>query len=421
VEKSAQKEQAGKDIAAPGAAGKVTLHFSTWRPEDDVQFKIILDAFHDYALKEHDLDITVGYEPVMSTNYDSILGRQLNSGEGPDLFYVRPFSVDGTIVRFLSPLNDLDIAGNYESGKSAPWQDKAGNYYALPFAGVIQAVYYNKEIFDRHNMKTPRTWDEFLQATRDLQEKEKGVYPIANTLNDGEDSEMFQSILANFVGGARGRLDFTTTGGACFTDSRILNAFGAMERLKPYLYLPKNPDDRKSNKSKDLFSKEYAAMLFGGSWDVKYFTDKNLPFEWSVFAVPAPSGDPTVIFHPDSGIGINRNGQHQEEARLFLNWLMTDEAVKLMVENLPGFYPLRNNIEGQNENIHAHEFLQFASQYPTDARWAETEISDHHPGAQDLIRNALFEIAYGNLSARGAANNFQDGLAEWYEPAQTCK
>lgn len=397
---------------------KVILHLSTWRPEDASQFQVILDAFHDYSVSQG-MDIAVQYDPVMSTNYDSILSRQLNMGVGPDLFYVRPFSVDGAIVRFLEPLTPIkdDIAKNYEAGKTQPWQDAKGDYYALPFAGVVQGVYYNKEL-----LKTvPSTWQEFLNTAKAIKD-ETNFTPIANTINSNEDSEMFQGILANFVGGAGGREDFMrASGSVCFTDARITDAFGAIADLKPYLYLPDQVEDRTSNKGKDLFLSGKAAMLFGGSWDVTYFTEKNLPFEWSVFAVPAPNGEPTVIFHPDSGIGINKNSPHQKEAQMFIEWLMTDDAVKLMVEKLPGFYPLRMNVEGENQNHHAQEFLQLAGKYPNDVRWAETEISDHKPGAQVLIRQSLFDIAYNNLPAWQAARDLQNGLAQWYEPAQSCK
>ena len=51
-----------------------------------------------------------------------------------------------------------------------------------------------------------------------------------------------------------------------------------------------------------------------------------------------------MIFQPDVGIGINRESAYPEEARLFLEWMMSKEAVDLTAQNLAGFYPL-NKIE----------------------------------------------------------------------------
>ena len=49
------------------------------------------------------------------------------------------------------------------------------------------------------------------------------------------------------------------------------------------------------------------------------------------------------------------------------------------------------------------------------------EISDHYPKAADIVRQALYEMAGGNLAPVDAANRLQTGLAEWYQPAQICK
>jgi branched-chain amino acid transport system substrate-binding protein len=424
VDQGSSEAEQTPEVAQGDGEEAVVLELATWRPENAADFQVILDAFHEYALTRLNRDITVRYAPVMSINYDTILSKQLSDGAGPALFYVRPFSVDGSIVRFLEPLDDLGVEERYDPVKSLPWQGRDGAFYALPFAGVVQGVYYNKDLFAQYKVELPTAWAELLMVARRIQQESNGtVIPIANTLNDTEDSEMFQSILANFVGGVEGRADFTSTSGKnlCFTNARIVNAFDALQDLKPYLYLPENTADRKSDKSKKLFFNGEAAMLFGGSWDVKLLSDKELDFEWSVFAAPAPAGKSTVIFHPDSGIGINSNSPHVEEARLFIEWLMSDQAVVLIVENLPGFYPLRQDVTGGNEDIHAQEFLQLASVNPTDARWAETGISDHVPSAQWLIRRVLFEIAYNDMSPREAARILQSGLGEWYEPAQTCR
>ncbi len=37
-----------------------------------------------------------------------------------------------------------------------PWQDENGAYYGLPYAGVIQGVYYNKDIFNKLQLSPAR-------------------------------------------------------------------------------------------------------------------------------------------------------------------------------------------------------------------------------------------------------------------------
>ena len=403
------------------AGGTVNLKLITWRPEDSEQIQTLLDAFHVYAQEKHGKDIVIEHEPVVSVNYNSILDIQLSRAQGPDLFYVRPFSVDGNIARYLSPLNDLPIDANYDETKIAPWKNRVGVYYAVPYVGVVQGVYYNKDLFDRYGISVPETWDEFLDNLEVIAEKDARITPIANALNEREDSEMFMSIAANFLGGPDGRAQLMRTDGTslCYDNSRVINAFRAIEDLKPYL--PGNADTIGSNTSKELFFDRQAVMLFGGSWDLQKVSEKA-KFNWGVFAVPAPASKQTyVIFQPDIAIGINKDSPYQQEARLFLEWLMSEEAVDLTAQNLAGFYPLNIYKPVTSSGPDDEKFLQLVRNYPGDIRWMFTEISNKTPAAADIIRRDLYRMIAEDLSPLEAAQNLQNGLEEWYEPAQNCR
>ena len=411
----------GESSQVPILAGdEVNLTLSAWRPEDTKQIQALLDSFQQYAASQGK-NITIAYRPVMSVNYDSILDLQLSRGEGPDLFYVRPFSVNGNIAKYLEPLNDFPIDENFEFTKSIPWKSRAGNYYALPFVGVVQGVYYNKELFEKYEIAVPVTWGEFLQNLETIKKANPNMIPIANALNQTEDSEMFMSIAANFLGGPDGREQLMRTDrpAQCFNGSRVVNTFKAIENLKPYL--PAGAGSINSQNSKELFFNQKAVMLFGGSWDVQKVTDEA-SFEWGVFAVPASVLQETyVIFQSDIGIGINRATAHPEEARMFLEWLMTKDAVELTSQNLPGFYPLNNMGASRSSNPNDAKFLKLVNDYPGDIRWMYAEINDKNPSAPNIVRRSLYDMVTSDLTSQEAAQRLQDGLGEWYEPAQTCK
>ena len=398
----------------------VKLKLTTWRPEDSDQIQSLLDAFHAYA-QSQGKDIVIEHEPVVSVNYNSILDIQLSREQGPDLFYVRPFSVDGNIAKYLTPLNDLPIDENYDETKIAPWKDRVGTYYAVPYVGVVQGVYYNQDLFNRYGISVPETWGEFLQNLEVIAEKDPKIIPIANALNANEDSEMFMSIAANFLGGPEGRARLMRTDGTsqCFNNSRVVSAFGAIEALKPYL--PENAAIIGSNTSKELFFDRKAVMLFGGSWDLQKVSEKA-NFNWGVFAVPAMASKQTyVIFQPDIAIGINKDSAYPDEARLFLEWMMTEEAVNLTAQNLAGFYPLNANKPTTSSGSDDEKFLELVRHYPGDIRWMFTEISNKTPAAADIIRGDLYRMIADGLTPLEAAQDLQNGLGEWYEPAQSCK
>lgn len=177
-------------------------------------------------------------------------------------------------------------------------------------------------------------------------------------------------------------------------------------------------------------------MLFGGSWDVEMFA-RDAKFEWSVFALPAPSGRETyIIFEPDTGVGINKSSPYKEEAKLFLQWLMTD-GVDASEKYLPGRYPLIKTPEQANTVSavgYDAAFSKLAITYPSDIRWMSAAADAQYPRSSEIVRQALYEMIHPKmivsevgeattvyLTAQEAAQRLQTGLGEWYIPAQICR
>jgi raffinose/stachyose/melibiose transport system substrate-binding protein len=231
---------------------------------------------------------------------------------------------------------------------------------------------------------------------------------------------MFMSIAANFLGGPDGRAKLMQTDGnsQCYNGASVLESFEALANLKQYL--PPDAATITSQKSKELFFDGKALMLFGGSWDLQAVREKA-EFNWDVMPVPGEtSGSTYVIFQPDVGIGINRDSPNQAAAQLFLNWLMSKEAVDLTATNLAGFYPLNKLDASDTDVAKTDQFLNLVQEYPTDIRWMFTEISNEYPRADAIIRGNLYAMFKDDMTPTEAAQNLQNGLGEWYEPAHNC-
>jgi branched-chain amino acid transport system substrate-binding protein len=417
--------------ANQGNNGVVTLRFGTWRPEDTEPMNALLKTFEQYAT-DHGKKINIQYEAVMGANYRSILLDQLGRHSGPDVFFVYPY--DTRLTQYLEPLNNLPIADNFDASKSEPWKGSDNQYYAMPYVGVVQGVYYNKSFFASHpeiaSPDTWKTWDDLLVNSQKI--KDAGKIPFANLLATSQDSEMFQSILVNFVGGAPGREKYSLTGSKhlCFDSRDLVSAFQAVADLKPFILNAALTPEETAKITDDTISKQYfidqrAVMLFGGSWDLQLF-DQSANFDWSVFAPPAPQGKDTfVIFQPDVGVGINNDSAHKAEAEFFLNWLM-NEGVQETQKNLPGRYLLVKNVPASTSSVgHEADFAKLAK-LPSDIRWMFTDVDGQYPRSSEILRAALYQLvtpdSEGNtLPAVNAARKLQAGLGEWYEPAQVCR
>lgn len=398
--------------AAPGIV--TTLELASWRPEDDVQIKKLLAAFH----QDHP-EINLVHLPISGASYEAIMFARLGNNSGPALFFLPPFM--RRYSEYAMNLNSLGIEKHFDENARFPWQDEYGKYYGLPYVGVIHGVYYNMDIFKKLNLSAPTSWEDFLTTAEAL--KTAGYIPLANNMPENEESEVFMTLAPNFIGGKDGRNRYNINGGRCFNDPLAVSAYQAVADLFPYF--SSDFTQISSYTSKERFISGEAAMLIGGSWDVNFFSERA-GFRWDVFAMPAPNGrTTTVIFQPDIAIGVNDDLSPKEKqaASTFLKWLMTEQSLNMTLDTLPGFYPLINMELKPVANEHSAQFQSLALNNPTDLRWPYSELSleNNIPQAGLTMQAAQYAMATEGISAQEAADRVQAALAQWYEPAQTCK
>jgi len=410
--------QARTPEAGPVAAEKsrqVTLTMGSWRTEDVEQMNRILARFH-----ERYPNITVRYDPTTAPEYDAALRAQLEGGTGPDVFYLRSYSVTRRLFEkgYLEPLDDLKgLKENFSEAMRAPWATDAGQPYGVPFIATSHGVYYNADVFKKLGLTPPQTWQDLLATAAKIQRS--GYIPFANASGDTWTVAeiMFMNLAPNFIGGRAGRMEYLS-GKRCFNDEKMKAAFQALQDLAPYL--PKDQAVLTYADSQQLFLQGKAVMWLDGSWDIPFFETSKPAFAWSVFAPPPPAGQaPYLTFHLDAGMGMNAASKHKEEARLFLAWMTTNEFGELLGNELPGFFPMHSQAP-RLANEHANTFLQLNQGRDTDVRFAWEKLRDGTPDAYTLITDGAVAVVNGKKTAQAAADELQAGLAQWFGPAQKC-
>ncbi len=394
---------------------EVVLTLGAWRTATE-RLNYVLGQFH-----RQNPHITVRFEPSLPDEYDEILAAQLETGSSPDLFFLRSFSASRELYEsgYLSPLDDLlGLPENFDAAMLAPWTGADGIPYGVPFTATSHGIYYNQEIFQALGLDMPTTWEDLLETAQVLQEN--GYIPFANGSRDAWTSAeiIFMVLAPNYIGGREGRMAYLR-GERCFNDAQMVAAFQAVADLAPYL--PQNHALLGYIDSLELFLQGKAAMWMSGSWDIPYLEDAEPEFDWSVFAVPAPAGQPTyVTFHLDVAIGLAAASQHQEEARAFLTWLTTPSFGALLADEMPGFFPMHRDVPPL-ANPHAAAFLALNDAHETDVRFAWEMLWDGAPSGYTLMQDGALSILAGEQTPREAADALQEGLAQWFAPAQSCK
>ena len=385
--------QGTKDMAGDS----VTLTMGSWRTDDVEQMNRLLAEYKKVAP-----NVSIKFQPTNPPDYNATLRLQLDSKTGPDLMYARSYAAGQELFNAGYFADCSDITGlkeNFSASNRAPWQMPDGTQFAVPFAAVSHAVYYNKDIFRKEGLTIPQTWEEFLTLNAKL--KSRGYTPIANGLADEWDifETFFLGLLPNFIGGAEQRVKYET-GALKMNDAAFVRAYQAMADVAQYC--PSGFEAVTYNDSQILFNSQKAVMFVDGSWTVGVYDDAT--FSWGIFALPAPKGNKTAItFHPDMAITMNKNTAHPREAEAFLAWLCTEEGATKASQNLPsGFFPMIK-FAITLENPHANEFLALNAGKQTDARFVWPTLMDLY----SPMDQAVIKVMKGDITAKQAADSIQ--------------
>ena len=399
----------------PKRLKQIILTMGSWRKPDVEQVNYILQKF-----TEKYPHIVIKFDPTSPSDYNDVIEAQLESDTAPDLFYLRSFSYSKTLFEkgYLSPLNDLpEIHTSFPAQMLDAWSTADGIVYGVPLMAVSHGIYYNATFFKEKNIALPNTWEQLLNISEQI--KQKGIVPFANATGDAWtiNGLILQNVIPNIIGGIEGRFAYYN-GDRCFDDEQMVASFQAVKDIAPYV--SSNQRLLKYADSLQLFIQGKSPMFFGGSWDIPFFEEQNPDFVWSVFSIPPPEGKKQyVTFHPDAGVGLNASSQYVKEGKLFLQWMATDEFAFLLVEQLPGFFPMHNNVSNI-KNKHARLFLTFNDKYETDSRFVWGKIRDGNPSAYDISLRSSIDVMNDLITPKQAAERLQAGLSQWYKPARQC-
>ena len=400
--------------------GKVTLTIGSWRVTDQTQMNTILAVFNN----QHP-NIEVKFSPAVGDQYEKILRLQLQKGIAPDLFYLS--SAGGRVANPLDiiangdvePLTNLPGLENYNVGAINTWSPDQKTPYALPLYAVSHGIYYNVDIFNQLHLSIPQTWDDLMADAQKIQDAKYIPFANAHYPNDKQriGDLIFTNMAPTFIGGLDGRLQYEN-GQRCFNDQHVIALFWAIKDISRYM--PVDAETLSYYDSQQLFLKGKAAMYFGGSFEIPIFESQTPApsFKWSVFAIPHLPGQLSYInYHIDTAIALNANAPHKAEARIFLEWLTTPEYAKLLEDNLPGLFPLNTKAPVLTDQP-GNDFLALNVGRGLDVRWVLPNTS--LPDGRTLMQDAALGVMRGELTPRQAADQLQNGLAQWYLPAQKC-
>ena len=286
-------------------------------------------------------DIHIDEVPVEHSAYKVKLNTAMATANPPDVFYSLPGGVLGAFVDAgLVYSLDEELA---EDGWGNTFMESAlarvthnGRVYAVPIDVDAVVMWYNAELFRRHGLSEPETYEEFLALCDEL--KSKGIIPVALGNRDMWPGTFWFQYLTMRLKGS-GIVDGFLAGDpdVSFNTPEVIRAGEIIHELVQRGTFPMGLNGMSETEADMLFFTGRAAMTLDGTWQIGQ-TASGAPagFEMDFFPFPVfadGNGDPSdVLAGVAATFAISEKCEDKEAAVLFLQHLTSMEMAQLYVE-----------------------------------------------------------------------------------------
>lgn len=305
---------------------------------------------------EKNPNITVKVNNVgTSAQTQTALNNAIAAGKGaPDIAQMEYHSV--TQFALSDALEDLsDRASGYESFyQEGTWKGVQvnGKTYGLPIDSGPNALFYNKEVFDKAGVtEAPKTWEEFYEAAKKIHALGDDYY-ITSDAGDNSQSTTFMSLVAQ-AGGTPFKVD---------GEKVSIDMTGDEGTKKVVDYWQKMLDEGLINTKVTSWSDEWnkglndgtIASLVIGAWMPNNLLSgaPDAAGKFRVATVPQwAEGDNVNSENGGSSLVMPKGGANQEAAWKFMEFCCHDaDGIKVRID--AGAFP------ADNDTLKADYFLQ---------------------------------------------------------------
>lgn len=325
---------------------KVNLQFSIWGND---AHKEMYEGLAGKFNETHP-NISVEVMTIPFNEYQQKLSIMLASNSAPDVVWM----AERMIPQFLGadqllPISQLQDEGDYQFDDIIPSTldlfTKNDEIYGVPFSTPPIMIYYNKNLFAEHGLKTPLelyqagnwTYDEYLKAARTIADKDNGTYGVSfihNGWSNWHDNltPILWSHGAQLLNkeGTRFTLNSPEAEGALQTYHDLMFKEGVHPKPGDQTTF----DTGKIGMLQELFS------YMGKAREIK-------DFEWDIAPMPeGPSGRGTWMGF--AGYTIPKTTKHPEEAYEFLKFITNAESYAVTSQF---FVPARKSVLESDEYL----------------------------------------------------------------------
>ncbi|EGP5189591.1 TPA: extracellular solute-binding protein [Enterococcus faecium] len=308
------------------ARGKVEIEFFNQKKE---MTQTIQEIAKDFEAKNPDIHVKVVDVP----NAGEVIKTRMLAGDVPDVINLYPQSIElkeWAKAGYLEDLTEEPYLENIKNGYAQRFaiEDRV---YSIPLTANVYGFYYNKTAFEEMGIQAPETWAEFEKIVAEIKDQNKVPFAIAGaegwTLNG-----YHQLAIATAAGGeeeANNVWRFSEVNGINAESKEMQKDFNRLDLLREPKALQNNWQGAGYNDTVVTFTKGDALIMPNGSWAMPMIHSQNPDFEVGTFPFPADeAGQSLTIGAGDLALSVSATSQHKEEAKRFVEYMTTPEAMQ---------------------------------------------------------------------------------------------
>ncbi|TBR38273.1 carbohydrate ABC transporter substrate-binding protein [Marinomonas agarivorans] len=314
---------------ATAQAGTLIINSDQADPAPKAAFKQIIEKF-----KAENPDIDVKYNLYDKEGYKTAIRNWLSTSP-PDVAFwyagnrMKTF-VDRGLFDDVSDLwDDLDLKKVMPSTVSAMTIDD--KQWGLPYTYYQVGIYYRRDLFEKHGIAEPKTWQDLLDASAKL--KANNIAPIAIGTKYLWPAAAWFDYINLRLNGLEFHMDLME-GRASYMDDRVRNVFKYWRELIDPGYFLENHPSYSWQEAQPFLYNGNAAMYLIGNYIAPNFP-KELDGKMGFFQFPII--DPNVPIAEDAPtdtIHIPAKANNKEDARKFLKFMARADNQTLVNEAL---------------------------------------------------------------------------------------
>ncbi|MHC3816836.1 ABC transporter substrate-binding protein [Streptomyces sp. DT9] len=391
-----------KDVkAALEKGGKVTVW--AWEPT-------LKKVAADFEKKYPEVDVELVNAGTGDKQYTALQNAMAAGSGAPDVAQVEYYALGQFAIA--KSVEDLAPYGAKKYDKTftpGPWnavtQDKA--VYALPMDSGPMAFFYNKKVFDKHGVKVPTTWDEYVEAARTLHKADPKIF----ITNDTGDAGATTSLIWQ-AGGRPYKADGTNVGVA-FDDAGTKKYTATWQKLLDEKLVA--PISSWSDAWYKGLADGSLATLSIGAWMPANLTS-GVPAasgDWRVAPLPQwTKGDRTSAENGGSSLAVPKAAKNKELAYAFTQFATTGAGASSRVAE--GAFPA-TRADLESKAFLDTPFPYFGGQKANQvfAESARNVGADWSYLPYQVYANSIFNDTAGK--AYVSSTTLSDGLKAWQD------